>query len=352
MLDKRTKELIDTLKEQHSLSLSDYQYLVEHESREAREYIAPKARAAADAVYGKDIFVRGLVEFSNYCRNNCLYCGIRAGNEKCDRYRLAPEEILECCEDGYLLGYRTFVLQSGEDPFYTDEMICSLIRDIKNRFPDCAITLSIGEKSKETYKRYHDAGADRFLLRHETASEEHYRKLHPAGMSFSHRMQCLQDLRETGFAVGAGMMLGSPWQTSLTLARDLKFLETFRPEMCGMGPFIPHSDTPLRDYPAGTLETTLYFLSIVRLILPSVLLPATTALGTIHPLGREMGVQAGANVVMPNLSPQSVRKKYMLYDNKICTGDESAQCRDCLETRMKSIGCEVVTDRGDAPGRG
>lgn len=351
MLDTRTKELIDTLQAQHSLSLADYQYLIEHESREAREYIAPKARAAADAVYGKDIFVRGLVEFSNYCRNNCLYCGIRAGNAKCDRYRLTPEEILECCRDGYSFGYRTFVLQSGEDPYYTDEIICSLVREIKNRYPDCAITLSIGEKSKESYKSYHDAGADRFLLRHETANKEHYGKLHPAEMSFSHRMQCLQDLRETGFAVGAGMMLGSPWQTSRTLADDLKFLETFRPEMCGMGPFIPHSDTPLRGCPAGSLEMTLYFLSIVRLILPTVLLPATTALGTIHPLGREMGVQAGANVVMPNLSPQSVRKKYMLYNDKICTGDESGLCRNCLSARMASVGYQVVVDRGDPRGQ-
>lgn len=347
MLDMKTKQLIDTLETEHSLSFEDYQYLIAHNSREARDYIAPKARAAADAVYGRDIFVRGLIEFSNYCKNNCYYCGIRAGNAKCERYRLTPEEILDCAREGYDLGYRTIVLQSGEDPFFTDEIICGIIKGIKSAHPDCAITLSIGEKSRESYQRYFDAGADRYLLRHETADAEHYRKMHPPVMSFSRRMQCLNDLREIGFAVGAGMMLGSPGQTLQSLAADLKFLETFRPDMCGMGPFIPHEDTPFREYPAGTLDMTLYFLSIVRLILPNVLLPATTALGTIHPLGREMGVQAGANVVMPNLSPVSVRRKYLLYNDKICTGDESAQCKGCLANRMATVGCRVVVDRGD-----
>jgi len=347
MLDPKTAELIDRLEATHCLELDEYRYLVEHESKEARDYIAPKARRAADAVYGRDIYVRGLIEFSNYCKNNCYYCGIRGANSGCDRYRLSPDEIMECCDDGYAYGYRTFVLQSGEDPWFTDDKICDILSRIKGKYPDCAVTLSIGEKSYDSYKRYFDAGADRFLLRHETADAGHYGLLHPASMSYGHRMQCLKDLRRIGYAVGAGMMVGSPYQTSLNLAQDLKFIEQFQPEMCGIGPFIPHDETPFRDKPAGTLEMTLYLLSIVRLIVPAVLLPATTALGTIHPLGREMGVMAGANVVMPNLSPLSVRKKYQLYNNKICTGDESAQCRGCLESRMSSVGCRVVVDRGD-----
>ncbi len=339
--------LIDKLEREHCLSAKEYEQVLAACSREGIAYIAPKARAAADAVYGKEVYVRGLIEFSNICKNNCCYCGIRRGNTDCERYRLSEEEILDCCRDGYSYGYRTFVLQSGEDPYYTDERICRLVREIKKRYPDCAVTLSIGEKEKESYRKYHDAGADRFLLRHETADADHYGMLHPAEMSFAHRMQCIRDLRETGFAVGIGMMIGSPYQTLHHLAEDLKFIEEFQPEMCGMGPFIPHAATPFADQPAGTLDMTLYLLSIVRLICPTVLLPATTALGTIDPLGREKGVLAGANVIMPNLSPVSVRKKYELYDNKICTGDESAQCRNCLDARMASVGYKVVVSRGD-----
>lgn len=339
--------LIDTLSEKHSLSPADYAYLIENRGVEAAQLLAGRAVEVRKEIYGTAVFVRGLIEFSNICKNDCLYCGIRRSNTSCDRYRLTPEQILACAEEGYSLGFRTFVLQGGEDGWFTDDILCDIIRRIKENYPDCAVTLSIGERSYESYQRLHNAGADRYLLRHETADRAHYGKLHPEEMSFERRMRCLRDLRKIGYQVGCGFMVGSPYQTCETLAKDLKFIETFRPDMCGIGPFIPHKNTPFRTEQAGTVELTCYLLSIIRLIHPPVLLPSTTALGTIDPLGREKGVQAGANVVMPNLSPVSVRKKYELYDDKICTGEESAQCRSCLNQRMLSIGYEIVTDRGD-----
>ena len=308
-------------------------------------------RAAADEVrrayYGDAVFLRGLIEFSNYCKNNCFYCGIRAGNPSAQRYRLSKEEILLCCEEGYRLGYRTFVLQSGEDPYYTDDRICELVAAIRERYPDCAITLSIGEKSRESYQRYYDAGANRYLLRHETADPTHYGKLHPENMTAENRKRCLWDLKEIGYQVGSGIMVGSPYQTTAHLIADLRFLQELQPDMIGIGPYITHHATPFKDMPSGSAELTLRLLSILRLMFPYVLLPATTALGTLLPDGRERGLQAGANVVMPNLSPTDVRKKYDLYENKICTGEESAQCRNCLELRVKAAGYRVVTDRGD-----
>ena len=346
-MTERIRELIERLAEDHCLSLPEYQELAEGQCPEAAELLAQRAVAVRQAIYGNAVYVRGLIEISNICRNDCLYCGIRRSNVRCDRYRLSPEEILACAQEGYRLGFRTFVLQGGEDPFFTDRELCGIVTGIKCAHPDCAVTLSLGERSSESYQRLREAGADRYLLRHETADREHYAKLHPAGMSFDHRMGCLRDLRELGYQVGCGFMVGSPGQTSRTLAKDLKFIEEFKPDMCGIGPFVPHKDTPFREHPAGTVEQTCYLLSIIRLIYPPVLLPATTALGTIHPEGRELGILAGANVVMPNLSPVSVRKKYELYDNKICTGEESAQCKDCLSARMASVGYEIVTDRGD-----
>ena len=339
--------LIETLAANHSLSLEDYEYLIENRCDEAARILANRAVSVRKEIYGNDVFVRGLIEVSNICKNDCLYCGIRRSNGNCDRYRLTPGQILECVDEGYAIGFRTFVIQSGEDGYFSDEILCDLITKIKEKYPECAVTLSLGERSYKSYKRLYDAGADRYLLRHETADEEHYGKIHPKEMSFDRRMRCLRDLREIGYQVGCGFMVGSPFQTNTTLAKDLKFIETFKPDMCGIGPFIPHKDTPFGDKASGTVELTCYLLSIIRLIYPPVLLPATTALGTIHPYGREKGIQAGANVVMPNLSPLSVRKKYELYDNKICTGEESAQCRDCLNQRMISIGYEIVTDRGD-----
>lgn len=339
--------LVEALARDHSLSLEEYRELIEGRSPEAARALAERAVGVRRAIYGNDVYVRGLIEISNICKNDCLYCGIRRSNKNCDRYRLTREQIMECATEGYRLGFRTFVLQGGEDPYYTDEALCRIVAGIKSGYPDCAVTLSMGERSRESYELLRRAGADRYLLRHETADKAHYESLHPAGMSFENRMRCLYDLRELGYQVGCGFMVGSPGQTSGTLAKDLKFIEEFKPDMCGIGPFVPHKDTPFRDRPAGTVELTCYLLSIIRLIHPPVLLPATTALGTIHPEGRELGIRSGANVVMPNLSPVSVRKKYELYDNKICTGEESAQCKDCLSARMESVGYRIVTDRGD-----
>ncbi|MBR6792806.1 MAG: [Clostridia bacterium] len=347
---KRTIQLIDQLNNEHRLSEEEYCYLLEHYSPEAAEYAAHKAVEARHAVYGKDVYIRGLIEISNICRNNCLYCGIRRGNPSCSRYRLTEEEILGCCDEGYALGFRTFVLQGGEDPYFTDEVLCTLVGEIKWRHPDCAVTLSVGERSRESYRLLREAGADRYLLRHETADKEHYQKLHPEELSFDTRMQCLRDLKELGYQVGCGFMVGSPYQTAAHLAKDLKFIEAFQPAMCGIGPFIPHHATPFSKEPAGSMELTLYLLSLLRLIKPNLLLPATTALGTIHPTGRELGILAGANVVMPNLSPASVRKKYELYNDKIFTDAESAENKKELERRMESIGYQIVTARGDVIG--
>lgn len=340
-------DLIEKLEKNHSLDLDEYKYLIDHRSDEVADLLARKASRVTKRIYGKDIYVRGLIEFSNICRNNCYYCGIRKDNTKVDRYRLTKEDILLCCQEGYELGFRTFVLQSGEDAYFTDDILCDIVSSIHKTYPDCAITLSLGERSYQSYQKLYEAGADRYLLRHETANEAHYQKLHPSNMSYQHRMQCIRNLREIGYAVGIGMMVESPFQTSLDLAYDLKFIEEFKPDMCGIGPYITHKDTPFKNESSGTLDLTCYLLSIIRLIVPNILLPATTALGTIDPVGREKGVLCGANVIMPNLSPVTVRKKYQLYDNKICIGDESAQCRTCLERRMTSIGYHVVTDRGD-----
>lgn len=339
--------LVDSLAQGHRLSLEEYQTLVESLSPSIAALLSEKAVAVRRKIYGSAVYVRGLVEISNICKNNCFYCGIRRDNAACDRYRLGAEEIFGCAEEGYRLGFRTFVLQGGEDPHFTDEVLCGIIGGIKKRHPDCAVTVSMGERSRASYQRLFDAGADRYLLRHETADQDHYGQLHPPEMSFDNRIRCLRDLREIGFQTGCGLMVGSPGQTSRTLAEDLKFIEEFKPDMCGIGPFIPHKDTPFGDHPAGTLELTCYLLSIIRLIHPPVLLPATTALGTIHPQGREKGILAGANVVMPNLSPENVRSKYELYNNKLNTGAEAAQGLAMLKESMARIGYQVVTDRGD-----
>ena len=329
------------------LTTDEYGILIRERDEELTALLQKKAVEKRRVIYGDTVFVRGLIEIGNICKNDCFYCGLRKSNTRCDRYRLTKEEILSCTDEGAQLGFRTFVLQGGEDPFFTDEYLTGLITEIKHRHPDCAVTLSLGERSRESYQTLFDAGADRYLLRHETADKTHYGKLHPAEMSFENRMQCLSVLREIGYQVGCGFMVGSPDQTENELAKDLKFIETFRPDMCGIGPFIPHKQTPFADRKAGTAELTCFLLSVIRLIYPNVLLPATTALGTVDPQGREKGILAGANVVMPNLSPVSVRKKYMIYDNKICTGEESAQCKDCLQRRIQSIGYTIVTDRGD-----
>lgn len=297
--------------------------------------------------YGTDVYIRGLIEFTNYCKNNCYYCGIRQGNTKAIRYRLTKEEILSCCEEGYELGFRTFVLQGGEDPYFTDTVVCGIISAIRERYPDCAITLSMGERSRESYLACYNAGANRYLLRHETADAVHYGLLHPECMSLNHRKRCLYDLKEIGYQVGSGFMVGSPFQTTAHLLSDLRFLQELQPDMIGIGPYLTHKDTPFADKPNGSLALTLRLIAVLRLMFPHALIPATTALGTIHPQGRELGLKAGANVVMPNLSPVRVRRLYSLYDDKICTGEESAQCRHCLEQRVASAGYEIVTAVGD-----
>lgn len=337
--------IIETLRAQRDLSDTELLALITQESDDKDLF------AAADAVrrehYGTDVFLRGLIEFTNVCRNDCYYCGIRKSNAHADRYRLTQEQILQSCANGYQMGFRTFVLQGGEDPRNTDAWVCSVVDRIKTAYPDCAVTLSIGEQSRASYQAYFDAGADRYLLRHETASDAHYRKLHPAEMSLSNRKRCLFDLKEIGYQVGAGFMVGSPWQTPKELVADLRFLQELQPDMIGIGPFIPHHETPFADKPAGTLALTLRMLSILRLLFPYVLLPATTALGTISPIGRELGLKAGANVMMPNLTPTDARKNYDLYDNKICMDEEAAKCRLCQEGRVRSVGYQIVSDRGD-----
>lgn len=346
-MNKEIQEIVERLHRNHSLELAEYKMLLDNISPEISEHLANLARAQQKRIYSNKIYIRGLIEISNICKNDCLYCGIRRSNKSCSRYRLTPEEILDCCEHGYDLGFRTFVLQGGEDSYFTDDVLCKLIKEIKEKYSDCAITLSLGERSYESYKALKEAGADRYLLRHETATKEHYEGLHPKEMSFDTRMECLKNLKALGYQVGCGFMVGSPYQTNLEIARDLKFIEEFQPDMCGIGPFIPQKDTPFGKESAGTLELTCYLLSILRLIKPNLLLPSTTALGTISPKGREMGILAGANVVMPNLSPMSAREKYTLYDNKSYLGAESAQCVKDLADKMASIGYEIVTDRGD-----
>ena len=341
-------DIAQKLVETHSLTLAEYEELVQGYSTEIAEYLRSEAVKVRKAVYGNSVFIRGLIEISNICKNNCLYCGIRGGNGNCQRYRLMPEEIMECCIEGYKLGFRTFVMQGGEDGFYTDEILCSLIREIKEKFPDCAVTLSLGERSKESYQKLYEAGADRYLLRHESADKELYEKLHPKDMSFENRMECLENLKEIGYQVGCGFMVGAPYQTTKHIAKDLKFIEEFKPDMCGIGPFIPHKDTVFRNKKAGSADLTCYLLSIIRLIHPNILLPATTALGTVKDDGREKGILSGANVVMPNLSPESARKKYELYNNKLNTGAENAFHMNELKNKINNIGYEIVVARGDA----
>lgn len=347
-MEEQLQTLVDKLEAQNSLNREEWIQLIEGRTPKLAQYIFEKARKIRQAYYGTDVYIRGLIEFTNYCKNDCYYCGIRRSNSRAHRYRLSEEQILRCCHQGYTLGFRTFVLQGGEDGYFTDERMVNLVKEIRKNYPDCAITLSIGERSYDSYLALFEAGADRYLLRHETWDEEHYRLLHPPALSAKHRQQCLWDLKKIGYQVGTGYMVGSPFQTAENLADDMLFLEKLNPQMVGIGPFIPHHNTPFKDQAAGTLELTLYMLGLIRLMLPKVLLPATTALGTIDEKGRELGILAGANVVMPNLSPENVRKDYLLYDNKICTGSEAAECRMDLENRMHAIGYQVVCHRGDS----
>lgn len=342
------KQLIQKLKETQTLTKEEWITLIDHRTPELAEYLFAQAREVQKLYYGNNIYIRGLIEFTNICKNDCFYCGIRKSNQNACRYRLTKDDILECCQIGYPLGFRTFVLQGGEDCYFTDAKMTDLISSIKSAYPDCAITLSIGEKSYDSYKALFEAGADRYLLRHETYAEEHYGKLHPHTLTAKNRQQCLWNLKDIGYQVGTGFMVGSPYQTTENLADDMLFLKTLNPQMVGIGPFIPHHDTPFKSFPQGSLELTLFMLALIRLMLPKVLLPSTTALGTIAPDGRERGILAGANVVMPNLSPKNVRKNYLLYDNKICTDSEAAEGIEQLKTQFRSIGYEISVSRGDS----
>ena len=339
--------IIEQLKTTHTATREQLLYLLKHITDAEREVLREAAQQTAQAVFGNKIYIRGLVEISSICKRDCRYCGLRRSNPNAVRYRLAPEQILSCCEKGYALGFRTFVLQGGEDGFFSDEVVCGVVREIKRRCPDCAVTLSLGERGDESFRRLYAAGADRYLLRHETADLAHYAKLHPDSMSGAERQRQLFALKQIGYQTGAGFMVGSPYQTAENLADDLLFLKKLQPQMCGIGPFIPHKDTAFRDFSQGSLELTLTLLAVIRLMHPRILLPATTALGTIHPQGRELGILHGANVVMPNLSPLEHRKDYAIYDNKICTGDEAAECIRCLSVRVQRIGYQIVTERGD-----
>ena len=341
------KQLITQLNTNGVLTKDEFVCLLSSYSPKDAEFARDLAQTIAKKHFGNKVYIRGLIEFTNICKQNCFYCGLRAENKNASRYRLTPDDIMECCRDGYELGFRTFVLQGGEDPHFDDELVCHIVKSIKAEFPDCAVTLSIGEKSRDTYQKFFDAGADRYLLRHETANSEHYSTLHPESLSLENRKRCLFDLKEIGFQTGCGFMVGSPNQTFETLAEDMLFIHELQPQMVGIGPFLPHKDTPFGCEPAGSFELTLFLLSLVRIMLKNVLLPSTTALGTIHPKGREMGILAGGNVVMPNLSPLSVRKKYMLYDGKISTDEESAQGLNLLKKQMENIGYEITVSRGD-----
>lgn len=341
-------EWIQKLKETHNLSRAEWISLITNRSDVLADELFAEAREVRQQYYGNTIYIRGLIEFTNHCKNDCFYCGIRKSNGNAERYRLSKEEILSCCKTGYALGFRTFVLQGGEDGYFTDKRLCDIVSSIKGLYPDCAVTLSVGEKSRESYQSLFDAGADRYLLRHETFDFTHYGKLHPASLSAKHRQQCLWNLKEIGYQVGTGFMVGSPYQTAANLADDMLFIKQLNPQMVGIGPFIPHHDTPFRDRAAGSLELTLFMLGLLRLMLPKVLLPATTALGTISPNGRELGISAGANVIMPNLSPVDVRQNYLLYDNKLCTGNEAAESLETLKKTMENIGYRIVVSRGDS----
>lgn len=340
------KELIDRLRKESLLKKEEYAFLIENREQ-CRDYLFENSSAVAKSIYSNKVYIRGLIEFTNYCKNNCYYCGIRRENMKVSRYRLTQDEILQCAEEGYKLGFRTFVLQGGEDVYFKDEKICSVVKALKTSFPDCAVTLSIGEKSRKSYEAFKNAGADRYLLRHETADSVHYSKLHPAEMSFENRMRCLEDLKMLGFQTGAGFMVGSPYQTVENLAEELIFLKRLNPEMVGIGPFISHKDTPFCNMQSSSAELTVFMLGLIRLTLPHALIPATTALATVDENGRIAGIKAGANVVMPNLSPENVRGKYTLYNKKAYSGTEAAQGLIELKTQLEKAGYEVVTDRGD-----
>ncbi|MGL5122975.1 MAG: [FeFe] hydrogenase H-cluster radical SAM maturase HydE [Fusobacteriaceae bacterium] len=340
------REIIDKLYKENNLSDEELLTLLNNLDEDNKKYLFEKSYMTRAKFYGNTVFLRGLIEISNYCKKDCMYCGIRNSNKKSKRYRLSEEELINCCIKGYDLGYRTFVIQGGEDSYFTDEILCRVIKRIKNSYNDCAITLSLGERSKESYKKLYEAGADRYLLRHETATKKIYESVHP-NMSFENRRKCLRDLKEIGFQTGAGFLVGLPNQTNEDFIKDLRFIKELEPEMVGIGPFIPQKDTPMGHLDSGDVKKVIIMLSIVRLLLPEVLLPATTALGTLDPTGREKGFKVGANVIMPNLSPFENRDKYSLYDGKKFVQDEAAEELKNIIKKIDSTGFKAVMTRGD-----
>jgi biotin synthase len=334
--------LADKLEREQILSREEFKTLL---TLDRQEMLFARARSVAMQIFGNKIYIRGLIEFSNYCKQNCLYCGLRYDNRQLERYRLSKEEILECCEKGHRFGFKTFVLQSGEDNHYTTENMTSIIQTIRKQYPDYAITISNGEKDVATYQAYYDAGANRFLLRHETINPEHYSKLHARERKIETRTECLEQLKKIGFQTGSGIMVGSPGQTIDNIIDDIYFLEKLQPEMIGVGPYLVNKNTPFKNENNGSLELTLRLLSIFRLMCPSVLLPATTALETISSNGRIKGILAGANVVMSNLTPPNFRKNYQLYDGK--TEEIAAINITRFREELNRAGYEISYERGD-----
>jgi len=342
------RSLVDTLRDHHELAPDQYMALLTMHDSQDVEYLIGQAREVAQQQFGRGIYLRGLIELSNVCRNDCLYCGIRRSNRHVARYTLTREQALASCEQGYHIGFRTFVLQGGEWGEERSQWIAELISDIRQNWPDCAITLSLGEHPRETYALWRAAGADRYLLRHETHNARLYSLLHPRELTIQHRLQCLEWLKELGYQVGAGIMVGAPFQSLKAIVEDIQYLVDFKPHMIGIGPFIPQSDTPLGRFPAGSVDLTARLYAIMRLAIPHALIPSTTAMATMASDGRCRGILAGANVVMPNLSPMDYRSQYALYDNKASLGAESAQGIKLLEEELMTIGYHIDWSRGDA----
>jgi biotin synthase len=297
--------------------------------------------------YFKDeVHIRGIIEFSNYCMKNCFYCGLRRDNKTIERYRISEDEIIDTALKAGELGYKTILLQSGEDGGYTIEGLCAIIKRIRSNL-DCAITLSLGEKSFDEYRSLRDAGADRYLLRFETSDRGLFNKLKPDS-SYENRLDCIKNLKKLGFQVGSGFMVGLPGQTYEILADDILLLRELDLDMIGIGPFLSHHNTPLGNSASGTLDLTLRALAIIRILMPDVHIPATTAMGTVEKGGREKALQCGANVIMPNVTPIKYRKYYEIYPNKICIDDAPSDCRACIEGMLKSLGRAAATNKGDS----
>lgn len=342
------QDIIQELWATRTLSDDQLIQLLECTDSAVLEELCRLARVLREQHYGREVYIRGLIELTNICRNDCYYCGIRRSNREVPRYRLGAEDVLECCAHGYALGFRTFVMQGGEDPYWTEPRLVALIQEMRQRYPDCAITLSLGEWPQSAYEAFYEAGANRYLLRHESFAPEHYGQLHPQELSARHRQDCLRTLKAIGYQTGTGIMVGSPGQRTEHLVQDIRFIEELQPEMIGIGPFLPHRQTPFRDEAPGSLELTLKLLAIFRLMHPKALIPSTTALATLHPEGRIRGILAGANVVMPNLSPREERSKYQLYNDKAALGAEAAEGLGLLAKQLAGIGYILSHQRGDA----